>query len=560
MRNKTTPEKTVVNLEIESIEKKFFNRKKGKRGKAFQFLCLSILNNIGCKEINDEDIIDGNDEEGIDIIHFDELENKIILSIFNCKSSFSDNFSANDLTKLQAGLSYIFEKSLTEIQKLNNSRLVDKIITIRNDKDAIIEINVYYCVFNGNSISANVKRKQEGIESVYSKIVKNYFNYGNASFSFNFINCKKLIEQKRKNEEPLKGVRITIPSFDKNFNPIIETKNGFKGYIASIKANDIAGLVKKYQDSLFEKNVRGWLKYNKKNTDIYDSATGKESELFWFMNNGITIIADKIYPDPFDFKWEIENLQIVNGQQTARMLYEAARKKRLQNNIIVLCRIYETKDPNLIKKIAKATNSQSSIGSRDLMSNELEQIAIGKVFDKLNYYYERQKGQVRPSKKFKKEINSKKLAQISLAMICNKPSLARKNIEDNFFNKEKYYKEIFERDPKKLLLAYLIFDYCNEESRRNKLNGNELKYFGTLHIATIIWNNNIENFSKNFDLQIKSFEKGEIDIKKEYTKAYNKLDRIIKNVKQQEEILSLGHYLSRIEVDSLLSKKLKYKK
>jgi len=97
MKNKITPEKTVVNLEIESIEKKYFCKEKNKRGKAFHFLCLSILNNITCRDISDEDIINGNDEEGIDIIHLDESENKIVLSIFNCKSSFSDNFSANDL-------------------------------------------------------------------------------------------------------------------------------------------------------------------------------------------------------------------------------------------------------------------------------------------------------------------------------------------------------------------------------------------------------------------------------------------------------------------------------
>jgi len=130
MTNKITPEKTVVNLEIEGIEKKYFSKEKSKRGKAFHLLCLSILNNIACKEISDEDIIDGNDEEGIDIIHLDESENKIILSIFNCKSSLSDNFSANDLTKLQAGLAYIFEKTLPEVQKLDNSKFVDKIITI----------------------------------------------------------------------------------------------------------------------------------------------------------------------------------------------------------------------------------------------------------------------------------------------------------------------------------------------------------------------------------------------------------------------------------------------
>ncbi|MFA6376278.1 MAG: AIPR family protein [Candidatus Paceibacterota bacterium] len=559
MKSKITPEKTLVNLEIESIEKKYFKNDPSKRGKSFHFLCLSVLGNISDKEINDEDIIDGNDEEGIDIIHFDELENKNILSIFNCKSSYSDNFSANDLTKLQAGLAFIFEKDISEIKKLNNSNFIDKIIAIRDSKDKIIEVNVYYCVFNGNLISGNVKRKQEEIDKKYGYIVKNYFNLGKANFNFSFVDCKRIVEQKRKNEEPLRGVKIIIPSFDKNFSPIIETKDGFKGYIASVRAGDVAVLVKKYQDSLFEKNVRGWLKYNKKNVDIYNSATSDDSELFWFMNNGITIIADKVYPDPFNFKWEIENLQIVNGQQTVRMLYEAIKNRKLKNNIIVLCRIYETKDINLINKIARATNSQSSIGSRDLMSNDPEQISIEKVFDRLNYYYERQKGQVKPNKKFKKEIISKKLAQISLAMVCGKPSLARKNIEDNFFNKDKYYKEIFEHDPKKLLLAYLIFDYCDEESKKNRLNGDMLKYFGTLHLASIVWRNNLKSFGENFDIKIKDFEKGKFNIKQEYDKAYKELEKIINDVKKSEEVLSLGHYLSRLEVDSLLFEMIKNK-
>ena len=102
---------------------------------------------------------------------------------------------------------------MSDIQKLENSKFVDKIITIRDSKDKIIEVNIYYCVFNGGSISNNVKRKQGEIENTYSKIVKSYFNYGNACFNFSFIDCKKLIEQKRKNEEPLKGVKIIIPSF-----------------------------------------------------------------------------------------------------------------------------------------------------------------------------------------------------------------------------------------------------------------------------------------------------------------------------------------------------------
>jgi len=88
MKNKITPEKTLINLEIENVEKKYFFQEQNKRGKAFHYVCLSALDNIAYTEISDEDITDGNDEEGIDIIHFDESENKIILSIFNCKSSY----------------------------------------------------------------------------------------------------------------------------------------------------------------------------------------------------------------------------------------------------------------------------------------------------------------------------------------------------------------------------------------------------------------------------------------------------------------------------------------
>lgn len=49
MTNKITPEKTVVNLEIEDIEKKYFGKEKNKRGKAFHFLCLGLLDNIAYK-------------------------------------------------------------------------------------------------------------------------------------------------------------------------------------------------------------------------------------------------------------------------------------------------------------------------------------------------------------------------------------------------------------------------------------------------------------------------------------------------------------------------------
>jgi len=45
-------------------------------------------------DIEDEDIIDGSDEEGVDIIHLDKSETSIVISIFNCKSSEKNNYSS----------------------------------------------------------------------------------------------------------------------------------------------------------------------------------------------------------------------------------------------------------------------------------------------------------------------------------------------------------------------------------------------------------------------------------------------------------------------------------
>ncbi len=551
MKNTLIPEQAALNLEIEQIENSFFADEQNpelKRGKSFHYLCLSILCNIEYKNIDNEDITDGNDEEGIDIIHLDELNNKIIVNIFNCKSSEKQHYTAIDLTKLHQGLRYIFEEKQSVYQNLENYNFVDKIVKIRNEKSKIIEINVYYCVFGGSSIEPNVNRKVQEIERQYKELVG--YEFDNADFNLYLINCKKLLDQKHKNEEPLRGIKIKIPyySTDVGYRPIIITKGEIKGYLATINAKDIAKQVEKYKDSLFEKNIRGWLRYNKPNTDIYNSCVDDESELFWFMNNGITIIADKVHANNYKFQWEIINMQIINGQQTAWMIYEAYNKKELRENVNILCRIYESKDVNLVKKITKATNTQSSIGSRDLMSNEPEQIAIEKVFSQLGYFYERQKGQIKSDIKFKKDITSKKMAQVSLAILCKKPSLARKNIEDNFFNKDKNYNNIFSHDPKVLLLAYFVFDYCDKQSKQNKIDGDELKYFGTLHIARILWEHKEKLFLKDIILTIQKFENGQIDLLKDYEKSAKKL----KNILKQKDIESIGHYLSRIEVDGLI--------
>ncbi len=329
-----SPEQASLNLDIEKIENDFFNTERSssvRRGKAFQYLCYSITCDTDETDIEVEDIIDGRDEEGIDIISSEEKNNEITVNILNCKSSVSDNFSANDLTYLRTGLQYIFEEPISVVSKISNIRLKNKIDFIRTNQDKIRIINVFYCVFKGNRVENNVQRKSVEIIQRYTKLIKS--QYPNASFNFQMFNSTDLYKIKLRNLESMRDVEVKIPYYDSDrlARPEITSAEGIRGFITTIKAEEIAKLVNQYGDKLFEKNIRGWLKYIKKNTCVTS-----ESGLFWFLNNGITIIGDKVLPNDSSAIWRIFNLQIVNGQQTARMIYEAWKENKLKKDVTVL--------------------------------------------------------------------------------------------------------------------------------------------------------------------------------------------------------------------------------
>lgn len=552
MKTIITPEKAAIDANIEEIESTYFDNftQSKKRGNAFQYLCLSILCDIDYDDIDDEDIIDGNDEEGIDIIHHEEIGDKISISIINCKSSKTSGYSAVELTKIKEGLEYIFYKAKSQYNLLNNIKFINKINFIREKKQDIINVNVYYCVFNGETVADNVKRKIKEINDWFNI----YFSsqYPNSSFNFTLINAKYLFSLQNKNKESLKDEKIELDIYDKGkvIHPEVLLSDGIKGYLATFYAKDISKIVEKYDDKLFEKNIRGWLKTKiRTNNEILETCTGANSHLFWFMNNGITIVGDEVFPCKDKGKWTIKNLQIVNGQQTARTIYEAYKNNELKEDVKIMCRIYEAKSPDFINLITKATNTQTSIGSRDLISNDSKQKAISDLFSRFEYFYQTQRGQIKPrGRKFKKTITNKKLAQIVLAMLCSKPSLARKNIQDIFFNPINYYNDIFDRDPKILLLAFLVFNFCN---KRKNIN-NPIKYYGVLHLARILWYIIGDSLKVDIDKSISSLEGNKIKLASFYSKSAKILKDLLKEEKVKKD--NFSSYLSRSAFDDTLTK------
>jgi hypothetical protein len=559
--NKNIPESLAIDCMIEKISQKFFNRMKSddkRKSKAFQYLCLSIICNLDLDSISEDDITDGDDDQRIDIIHIEKNSARgININIFDCTTS--GGYSPKEISLLNnEGLSYIFLKDLREIRGLNNTKLKNKILYIRKHNKSVKCINIYYCIRdNVDENNSKLQREVDNIKNRYNSSLVTRYN--NAKLSFQFFNSYKLFLKKQKNEEPLSGRKVIITYDRRNDDQIgfrfsNEEIPGIKGALVTISGQEIARLVNKYGDDLFEKNVRDEIRESKTNKDIirFIETSAKEKQgKFWFLNNGITMVCDKIHEvGTSNNKLELFNPQIVNGQQTAFCLKEVYNRKKLGRNAKVICRIVETDNYEFAKEIAKTSNTQTKIDASDLISNDSKQVAISSFLASRGYFYKRKKGDVKLRSGFKKRITKKMLARVSMALINRKPTVARIAKTEKLFDEE--YNRLFDCDPKELLLAFLIYKYCQKQARKQKRN--VFIQTTNLHIASILWQilrlENID-FKQKVNSMIEHLEAKEYRILK-YKKAIKILETIIKREAKRNRI-SFREYIKTKDFQSFLN-------
>ena len=172
------------------------------------------------------------------------------------------------------------------------------------------------------------------------------------------------------------------------------TVKGSKESSARFPRRDIAALVNgDAGGALFDSNIRRFLgKGRAVNAEILRTATDANSSyLFWFLNNGLTIVCDNCDPvtDPDKPMVKITNLQIVNGCQTASALAHAARDGTLRSDTRVLLKIFQTTDQTLGSRIVVTTNNQNRISSRDLKANDTRaQQDMKRRFERYGLLYE----------------------------------------------------------------------------------------------------------------------------------------------------------------------------
>lgn len=474
-----------IKEEIERLDESF-NSKPDSLKEGIGFMLYSLNCIFKSQDFNDieEGIVDSGyrnetHDYGIDAIYVtanneiitspDELESynkdtKFCIHIMQFKKSTGIDQTA--LLKLKEGINETFinknilEQHNTYMFNLMNSIYETRDYLYENFSSNQIKIKIYVCFTGVKSNVTDDSILAPQLISIKQLLKDNAYS----NVDILIIGAQELLEFERKTEE----IKDVI-SYRKTFKYITEADENEKlnGYICVVDAMEIGNLVKKWQSSLFEANIRDYYKNNDNNAKILGTCSSQtEGKYFWSFNNGLTITCSKLEELPND-KYRIHGLQIVNGCQTSNAIYESLRNlerydelnnknelsktekiemenikdKKLNNSATILVKIVETQNPELIYRITEATNSQTAIQVFTLKANEDIHKNIEQYFKEYEIYYERRvnyyKNQgISP----RKIIDIKKLAQLYLSIIKLKPSQARSKPKTMFLNE---YDEIF---------------------------------------------------------------------------------------------------------------------
>lgn len=433
-----------------------------------------------------ECLVDGGNDFGIDAIHIgEENDGEFIVTMLQTKYSKSlegnKNFPQTGIEKLIKAVTYLYNPN-SDLGTIN-IRLKTKVEEIRSYiSDGVIpKIRIIAC---SNGLKWNNIAQQD---------INRFDN--SSQVTWEHISHETLIKMQQKS----KPIDETLHLKGK---AIIEDMHFSRVCVGRISVKEIANLMEKYSDQLLEKNIRRYLGLsgNRVNQDIYN--TLKEApENFYFFNNGITIVCSDFTYNALqdsDYQIKIKDLQIVNGGQTSKTLYEALKEMNsISENAYILVRIYKLDNHELALKITHATNSQNPVDLRDLRANDPKQIQLENSIAQLGYTYRRKRSDITTKST---DITSGIAAEAILSVIRRLPHQAKFLTREHF---GKLYEKIFteELDGSQTILAVLIYRLA-ENRRKRPLDKDPVfvRYsscFIAMQIAnSLLRNKGVDSFNK----------------------------------------------------------------
>lgn len=399
----------------------------------FEFYCAdNILVNY---DLDDDEIhsgiIDGPRDAGVDAAYvfinsalltddfdFGTLRQPVELEFYIIQAKNQDTFKESPVDKLASSLPLLLDhtKKSAELEPLFKKEVVAAfksflgVMTKVADKFLKVTIKLYYCSRGGDP-NPTTKAKAEALE----KTIKG-LHFPNIQFQF--LGAQQLYDRS--------GVQKRLVRNLASAGTPISGKNSFgalcklKDYLSFI-SDDSGNIVAR----IFEANVRAYQGEVEVNKEIAESLkTGTPDLDFWWLNNGVTIVADEA--SYINNQLVIANPLVVNGLQTSHEIHACATKLAADQDRSILIRVISETDPAKRDKIIRATNRQTGMSNSSFRATEQVHREIEDYFQTFGLYYDRRKNfYKREGKPADKIISIDRLAQSVLSVLLQEPHTAR---------------------------------------------------------------------------------------------------------------------------------------
>ncbi|WP_314060579.1 AIPR family protein [uncultured Vagococcus sp.] len=333
------------------------------------------------RDIVIDNLVDGSDDNGIDLIYYDSNTNKLcfVQSKYNHKGNSEP--SLGDIKKFLSGIQDLLSMKFDKFNDNVNKRK-DEIISILNTDGLKYKAVLVYTATNLSKHSLTEFNEFKASQ-----------NNANEVADFEIINQKRLHNSLRAESQ---RIDLDIPlTYWGKYNIDNQDNKTNQAYYGQVFAETLCEWWDEYGDSLSTLNIRKLLGETDINTEMRDTIE-IEPENFWYFNNGITLVCDEVAKKSmFGASYEAgvfacKNISIVNGAQTLGTIgrygveSEANREKlklvKVQLRIISTYSESEEEevfyDEAFLKKVTKTNNRQNQITPRDFLAQEPTQRRI----------------------------------------------------------------------------------------------------------------------------------------------------------------------------------------
>lgn len=341
--------------------------------------------------------IDGRDDGGIDgffifvnghllldseAFLWPRAGSEIEVWIINCKHH--DTFLQAPLDKLNASFYELLDFSLGDDDLKGDysdevlTKRADLIKAYRKLSPRLNRFGISYIYASRGDASAvgdAIKARADQL----LELTKSSFSGCDSMFSF--IGASELVELHRQQ-----------PNFSLEL-PFVEILSRGENYILLSKLRDYFEFVSdrgKLRRYLFDSNVRDFMGLNRVNEDIRDTLENEESPDFWWLNNGVTILASGASVIGKSIK--LSDIQIVNGLQSTESIHRHFQQGRGDlRERAVLVKVIVSNDDEDRDAIIRSTNNQTFVELASLHATDKIQRDIEDVLFRSGLYYERRK-------------------------------------------------------------------------------------------------------------------------------------------------------------------------